>query len=98
MEIKARVARLEQAIKRGRKRAGGDRCRCWDNCPVIVDRGDGLAEYPPEDGGTCQKCGKRFKGIPGVNSPVLVIVTGGTDDTHEAQEMGREAGQPSNGG
>ena len=91
MEIKARVARLEQAIKRERKRTGGDRCRCWDRCPIVIDNGDGLAEYPPEKGETCRKCGKRFKRMQGATQ-YLVIVTGGKDDAHEAQEMGGKAG------
>ena len=85
MEIKARISRREQIIKRGRKRAGGERCSCLDKCPVIIDRGDGLAEYPPKIGEVCRKCGKKFKGIPGVTQ-MLVIITGGAQGAGDGRE------------
>lgn len=63
MEIKERIARLERAALKRTKRAGN--CRCWDGVGVIVDFGGRKAEYPPDPGAVCPKCGKIFRGVPG---------------------------------
>ena len=73
--VRARLEALEKAARRHK------RCRCWDVCPIIVDDGDGKAEYPPGLGDVCPKCGMRFRGIPGASS-ILVIKTGGKDGAH----------------
>lgn len=89
MEIKARLAKIEKSISgRARKWGKGDFCQCPYNF-IVVDFGDGKAEYPPKRGEICPKCGKPSSG----RKPGLIIFGGTPDDDGRAQETG----QPSNG-
>lgn len=57
------TTRLERLEKHLAKHNAGARCQCWKDA-IYID--DGLAELPPEDGADCPKCGKPFRGVPGM--------------------------------
>jgi len=80
MGINSRLARIENGISRQMKKGRGGFCKC--NYGLVVDFGDGKAEYPPERGGICPKCGRKYKG-----SQQILVIRAIADETAAARQL-----------